>query len=76
MTLYTEENAENLRSIANVIKSSGGDVPLWMLELKNTRSRDEWKAPPSKIGAAGDQSRDAKKRKMQAHKKKGPRKSA
>lgn len=52
-------------------------MPGWMLELKNSRSRDEWKAPPSKIGAAGDQSRDAKRHKMLAHKKKGPpRKSA
>lgn len=34
ITFFSKEDATYLKSIASVIKSSGGDVPQWMLELK------------------------------------------
>ncbi|XP_068701080.1 probable ATP-dependent RNA helicase DDX52 isoform X1 [Montipora foliosa] len=34
ITFYTEDDAANLRSIANVMKSSGCEIPDWMLKLK------------------------------------------
>ncbi|XP_046840481.1 probable ATP-dependent RNA helicase DDX52 isoform X2 [Xenia sp. Carnegie-2017] len=34
ITIFTEDDVGNLRSIANVVKSSGGNVPDWMLKLK------------------------------------------
>lgn len=35
ITFFTEDDAVNLRSIANVMKASGCEVPDWMLKLKN-----------------------------------------
>jgi len=37
ITLFTQDDGPSLRSIANVIKSSGCDVPQWMLELRTKR---------------------------------------
>ena len=37
VTFFTEEDLERLRSIANVIKLSGCDVPDWMLHIKPVR---------------------------------------
>ena len=37
ITFFTDEDRPMLRSIANVIKFSGFDVPQWMLELKKTK---------------------------------------
>lgn len=34
MTLFTEDDSEYVRSIANLMKKSGDDVPEWMLNLK------------------------------------------
>jgi len=39
VTFFTEEDGDMLRSVAHVIKNSGGDVPQWMLELKKTSRR-------------------------------------
>mmetsp|Transcript_44923 Transcript_44923/g.71726 ORF Transcript_44923/g.71726 Transcript_44923/m.71726 type:complete len:564 (+) Transcript_44923:134-1825(+) len=39
ITLFTLEDTERLRSIANVIKLSGCDVPDWMLKMKKQGSR-------------------------------------
>lgn len=39
ITLFTESDFENLRTIANVMKQSGCEVPDWMLTLKQTRKR-------------------------------------
>ncbi|XP_065663645.1 probable ATP-dependent RNA helicase DDX52 isoform X2 [Hydra vulgaris] len=39
ITLFTEDDVVNLRSIANVVRSSGGEVPDWMLKLKKLDSR-------------------------------------
>lgn len=40
VTLFTENDFENLRTIANVMKLSGCDVPEWMLTLKEKGSHD------------------------------------
>mmetsp|Transcript_75373 Transcript_75373/g.125658 ORF Transcript_75373/g.125658 Transcript_75373/m.125658 type:complete len:576 (+) Transcript_75373:49-1776(+) len=40
VTLFTEEDADQLRSIANVMKASGCEVPAWMLKLKPMRKDD------------------------------------
>jgi ATP-dependent RNA helicase DDX52/ROK1 len=34
VTLFTESDMTSLRSIANVVKLSGCDVPDWMLSMK------------------------------------------
>jgi len=34
VTLFTEDDIPRLRSVANVVKLSGGDVPQWMLDIK------------------------------------------
>ncbi|XP_058948166.2 probable ATP-dependent RNA helicase DDX52 [Pocillopora verrucosa] len=51
ITFFTEDDATNLRSIANVMKSSGCEIPDWMLKLKKParKSRKKLsKAPPSR----------------------------
>lgn len=42
ITLYTDEDAEFLRNIANLMKKSGLDVPEWLLKLKPATSK-RWK---------------------------------
>mmetsp|Transcript_12766 Transcript_12766/g.18132 ORF Transcript_12766/g.18132 Transcript_12766/m.18132 type:complete len:214 (-) Transcript_12766:963-1604(-) len=37
ITLFTEADFDNLRTIANVMKQSGCDVPEWMLNLKRNK---------------------------------------
>ena len=39
ITLFTESDFDNLRTIANVMKQSGCVVPEWMLTLKQTRTK-------------------------------------
>ncbi|XP_020627483.1 probable ATP-dependent RNA helicase DDX52 isoform X2 [Orbicella faveolata] len=49
VTFFTEDDATNLRSIANVMKSSGCEIPDWMLKLKKPgrKSRKKLsKTPP------------------------------
>jgi ATP-dependent RNA helicase DDX52/ROK1 len=46
VTFFTEDDAGGLRTIANVVRASGGDVPEWMLALpksgkKRGRGRDK-----------------------------------
>lgn len=51
VTFFTEDDMMYLRSIANVMKLSGCDVPEWMLSLRKTsdRARKELlKAPPQR----------------------------
>lgn len=38
ITFFTTNDAGSLRSIANVMKASGCDVPEWMLQLKSKRT--------------------------------------
>jgi ATP-dependent RNA helicase DDX52/ROK1 len=39
ITLFTEQDFEHLRTIANIMKLSGCHVPEWMLSLKGTRGK-------------------------------------
>ena len=41
ITLYTEEDSDYLRSIANVMKLSGCEVPDWMLQLRKQSRKDK-----------------------------------
>ncbi|KAI2505559.1 hypothetical protein MHU86_8895 [Fragilaria crotonensis] len=40
ITFFTEADLEHLRTIANIMKQSGCDVPQWMLQLKKVRAAD------------------------------------
>lgn len=51
LTLYTEEDVPILRSIATVVRGSGGDVPEWMMKIVKTR-RDERKRIEKRGGVA------------------------
>lgn len=51
VTFFTEEDSENLRMIANVVKQSGCDVPEWMLSLpkqEKKRKRSLSEHPPER----------------------------
>ncbi|PWO00874.1 P-loop containing nucleoside triphosphate hydrolase protein [Tilletiopsis washingtonensis] len=49
ITFYTKDDAPHLRSIANIMKNSGAEVPEWMLSLKkssqNARNKLKRQAP-------------------------------
>lgn len=53
VTFFTESDVPSLRSIANVMRLSGCDVPSWMLELKKMARNDRKKLEkrPAKRGA-------------------------
>jgi len=40
ITLFTEEDGWQLRSVANVMREAGCEVPAWMLALRKTRGRE------------------------------------
>ena len=40
ITLFTEEDKPMLRSIANIMKISGCDIPEWMLQLKKINKNE------------------------------------
>lgn len=51
ITFYTEDDGSNLRSIANVMRSSGCEIPDWMLKLKKPSRKIRKKLsknPPSR----------------------------
>jgi ATP-dependent RNA helicase DDX52/ROK1 len=39
VTFFTEEDSGQLRSVANLIKDSGGEVPDWMLHVKTEKRK-------------------------------------
>lgn len=43
ITMFTEDDVVNLRSIVNVVRSSGCDVPTWMLQIKKPDRRTKKK---------------------------------
>ncbi len=43
VTFFTEDDAWQLRSIANVMSTAGCEVPAWILALKKTPKRHERK---------------------------------
>ncbi|KAL4438005.1 hypothetical protein ABPG77_004226 [Micractinium sp. CCAP 211/92] len=50
VTFFTEEDAGQLRSIANVMRATGCEVPAWMLELKKERRHRKRPAAPAAGG--------------------------
>lgn len=44
ITFYTEDNSWQLRSIVNVMRTAGCEVPDWMLHLKKERRKSHNKA--------------------------------
>ena len=42
LTFFTEDDVDMLRTIANIVRESGGDVPQWMLQVRRPR-RDQLK---------------------------------
>lgn len=65
VTLYTDDDAPFIRSIANLMKKSGADVPDWMLNLKPP-TRKEWKErekkPPWWKTISTDQDKNSNKK--------------
>ncbi len=65
VTFFTEDDAPQLRAIANVMRASGCDVPEWMLTLQKAPKRHA--APrraPIGTGAKFDREQGRKKRSM------------
>jgi ATP-dependent RNA helicase DDX52/ROK1 len=69
ITLFTEADFENLRTIANVMKQSGCEVPEWMLNLKKTHSKNHAvkKRPPIDTTPSYDKKKLHKKTQMIKH---------
>jgi ATP-dependent RNA helicase DDX52/ROK1 len=66
ITLFTEADFENLRTIANVMKQSGCKVEDWMLNLKRNQRKD--KKNPRRFRIDTTPKYDRKKRFKRAHK--------
>jgi ATP-dependent RNA helicase DDX52/ROK1 len=49
ITLFTEADFDNLRTIANVMRLSGCEVPEWMITMKKKQTRNK-SAPPRRGG--------------------------
>jgi superfamily II DNA/RNA helicase len=45
VTFFTEDDAGQLRGIANVVRAAGGEVPDWMLTMKKERHHRKRAAP-------------------------------
>lgn len=62
ITLFTEADFDNLRTIANVMKQSGCTVEDWMLQLRKKRGNDKKKVAPRRPGIDTTPSYDKRKR--------------
>jgi ATP-dependent RNA helicase DDX52/ROK1 len=69
LTLFTEADFENLRTIANVMKQSGCEVPEWMLNLKKTQAKNHVakRRPPIDTTPSYDKKKLHKKQQMIKH---------
>ncbi len=56
ITFYTEDDAWQLRSIVNVMRAAGCEVPDWMLHLKKERRKSHPKKDSKALGKVGKQS--------------------
>ena len=69
VTFFTEEDSENLRMIAHVVRQSGCDVPDWMLSLpkqeKSRKRRLEEHPPERESLVVGRRSTAGKKRRKE-----------
>lgn len=63
ITLFTEKDFENLRTIANVMKQSGCKVEDWMLNLKRNQRKDKKNPRRYKIDTTPKYDRKKRKRK-------------
>ncbi|DBA94458.1 TPA: RNA-dependent ATPase rok1 [Trebouxia sp. C0004] len=61
ITFYTEDDAWQLRSIVNVMRAAGCEVPDWMLQLKKERRKSHSKKDYESLAKVGKQSVNAKK---------------
>ena len=61
ITFYTEDDAWQLRSIVNVMRAAGCEVPDWMLQLKKERRKSHTKKDNKALGKVGKQSVTAQK---------------
>eukprot|EP00455_Lapot_gusevi_P039404 TRINITY_DN4417_c0_g1_i10.p1 TRINITY_DN4417_c0_g1~~TRINITY_DN4417_c0_g1_i10.p1 ORF type:complete len:284 (+),score=61.09 TRINITY_DN4417_c0_g1_i10:244-1095(+) len=67
ITLFTEDDAEHLRAIVNVMKASGCDVPDWMLNVRKQPAPVNQRRPVQSSDEAGP--RKAPQAPPQKHKK-------
>jgi ATP-dependent RNA helicase DDX52/ROK1 len=62
VTFFTEDDIPLLRSIANVMRLSGCDVPAWQLTLKKISRKEKGRVPKRKNVAAATKNGGAKKK--------------
>lgn len=60
VTFFTEEDSGKLRSVANVMRSAGCEVPDWMLSLKKERHHSYKRAAPEAGGISTEPAKTAK----------------
>ena len=60
VTFFTEEDSGKLRSVANVMRSAGCEVPDWMLSLKKERHHSYKRAAPEAGGISTEPAKPAK----------------
>jgi ATP-dependent RNA helicase DDX52/ROK1 len=70
ITLFTEADFDNLRTIANVMKQSGCKVEDWMLQLRKQSKSPAPRRPAIQTTPIYDIRKKQKKREMQREKKK------
>ena len=54
MTFFTEEDSGQLRSVANLVKEAGGEVPDWMTQLRKERNKKTKGLPSSASICSGN----------------------
>jgi ATP-dependent RNA helicase DDX52/ROK1 len=64
VTFFTEDDAPQLRAMANVMRASGCEVPAWMLGLSKGPKGNAPKRAPIGTGAKFDREQARKKRSM------------
>ena len=52
VTFFTEDDAGQLRSIANIVKEAGGEVPDWMTQLSKGKDKKKRVKLPASVGAS------------------------
>lgn len=52
VTFFTEDDAGQLRSIANIVKEAGGEVPDWMTQLSKGKDKKKRVKLPASVGVS------------------------
>ena len=73
ITFFTEADFDNLRTIANVMRLSGCDVPEWMLTMKKQQSRSDKAVVPRRPDINTTPRYDKKRKKRNNNKKRSKR---